>query len=67
MDAFDGNVSYRLLDERALALEIAEMKALIDAQYPGLDIDQDLGLGMMLRIGHFWPEETWRRFRSIVD
>ena len=28
--AFDGYVSYRLLDEEALAPEIAEMKALIN-------------------------------------
>jgi hypothetical protein len=59
MDAFDGYVSYRLLDEAALAPEIAEMKALIDAQYRRLDIDQDLGLGMMLWLAHFFPDEEW--------
>lgn len=61
MDAFDGYVSYRLLDERELAPEIAEMKALIDAEYRTLDIDQDLGLGMMLWLGHFLPDETWAK------
>src|SRR6188508_3332281 len=30
LDAFDGYVSYRLLDERALSREIAEMRSLID-------------------------------------
>ena len=30
LDAFDGYVSYRLLDETALAPEIAEMKEIID-------------------------------------
>ena len=30
LDAFDGYVSYRLLDERELAREIAEMHSLID-------------------------------------
>lgn len=31
LDAFDGYVSYRLLDEQALAEEIAEMRAIIDS------------------------------------
>jgi hypothetical protein len=61
MDAFDGYVAYRILDEAALAGEIAEMKALIDNQYPALDIDHDLGLGMMLWLTHFFPEEPWAR------
>lgn len=69
MDAFDGYVSYRLLDEAALATEIGEMKALIEAQYHTLDIDQDLGLGMMLWLAHFFPEEPWaqlQRTRAIA-
>ena len=61
MDAFDGYVPYRLLDETALAGEIAEVKAIMDAQYRTLDIDQDLGLGMMLWLAHFFPEEEWAR------
>ena len=48
LDAFDGYVSYRCLDEHALAREIAEMRALIDATAESLNITQDLGLGMML-------------------
>src|SRR5256885_4199605 len=43
LDAFDGYVSYRLLDEQALAPEIAEMHALMDREYIRLTIDQDLG------------------------
>ena len=61
MDAFDGYVSYRLLGEDALAEEIADMKAIIEAQYRTLDIDQDLGLGMMLWLAHFFPNEEWAR------
>lgn len=61
MDAFDGYVAYRTLDEAVLAPEIAEMKALVDAQYRTLDIDQDLGLGMMLWLAHFFPEEAWAK------
>jgi hypothetical protein len=61
LDAFDGYVAYRMLDEAALAPEIAEMRALIDAQYAALDIDQDLGLGMMLWLAHVFPEEAWAR------
>ncbi len=34
LDAFDGYVSYRMLDERALAREIADMRKLIDQTAP---------------------------------
>jgi hypothetical protein len=63
LDAFDGYVSYRLLDEDALAPEIAEMAALIEGSYQQLEIDQDLGLGMMLWLAHFFPEERWARLQ----
>src|SRR5204863_8301788 len=59
--AFDGYVSYKLLGERELSGEIAEMRALMDRQYATLDIDQDLGLGMMLWLAHFFPEEEWAK------
>ena len=59
LDAFDGYVSYRLLDETLLAREIAEMRTLIEQTYRHLDITQDLGIGMMLRMTHFFPEEDW--------
>lgn len=61
LDAFDGYVSYRMLGESELALEIAEMKTLIDTQYHRLDITQDLGIGMMLWMSHFFPDEEWAR------
>src|SRR5207248_1179663 len=59
MDAFDGYVSYKLLSEDELAPEIAEMRAIIERQYETLHIDQDLGLGMMLWLAHFFPREDW--------
>ncbi|MEO8157906.1 MAG: hypothetical protein ABI648_08930 [Betaproteobacteria bacterium] len=59
LDAFDGYVSYRLLDEPALSNEIAEVRELIDRAAPQLVITQDLGLGMMLWMTHFFPEENW--------
>lgn len=61
MDGFDGYASYRLLGEAELDREIAEMKALIDVEYRRLDVDQDLGLGMMLWLAHFFPEEEWAK------
>lgn len=64
LDAFDGYVSYRLLGEGDLAHEIAEMKALVDGQYRSLAIDQDLGLGMMLWLAHFFPDEEWAVFQA---
>jgi hypothetical protein len=72
LDAFDGYVSYRCLDENALANEIAEMRALIDATAASLTITQDLGLGMMLWLTHFFPREDWavaqrRRGLAVLD
>jgi hypothetical protein len=61
LDAFDGYVSYRMLSEAELAAEIAEMKSLIDAQYRDLTITQDLGIGMMLWMSHFFSDEDWAR------
>lgn len=59
LDAFDGYVSYRLLDQEALGQEIAEMRTLIEVSYRDLLVTQDLGLGMMLWLAHFFPHEPW--------
>jgi hypothetical protein len=64
LDAFDGYVSYRMLDQAALSREIADMRELIDRHAPNLVITQDLGLGMMLWMTHFFPEEAWARLQS---
>ncbi len=64
LDCFDGYVSYRMLDEQALATEIADMKKLIDMSYSDLLITQDLGLGMMLWLCHFFPDEDWAILQS---
>ena len=64
MDAYDGYVSYRLLDDNALSSEIADMKTLIDEYNPSLDITQDLGLGMMLWLSHFFPTEEWAKVQK---
>lgn len=69
LDAYDGYISYRLLDEEALAAEIADMRALVEASWRRLTITQDLGLGMMLWMTHFFPEEVWafeQRRRSLA-
>lgn len=63
LDAFDGYVSYRLLDETALSRQIADMRTLIDRSVHDLVITQDLGLGMMLWMTHFFPEESWARLQ----
>jgi len=72
MDPYDGYVSYRMLDEKLLSSEIADMKTLIDACNPDLFITQDLGLGMMLWLTHFFPAEEWaiiqrRRCLEMLD
>ena len=64
MDAYDGYVAYRMLDEQALAPEIAEMRDLMERDWRTLDIDQDLGLGMMLWLAHFFPDEPWAKAQT---
>ena len=61
LDAFDGYVAYRLLDEQTLSREINDMRLLIDRSAPDLVITQDLGLGMMLWMSQFFPEESWAK------
>lgn len=65
LDAFDGYVAYRLLGEDELAPQIADMAELMERQYRTLDVDQDLGLGMMLWLAHFFPEEDWARHQTL--
>jgi hypothetical protein len=72
LDCFDAYIAYRVLDEKALATEIADMKKLIDVTYADLVITQDLGLGMMLWLCHFFPTENWavlqkRRSLEMLD
>lgn len=64
LDAFDGYVSYRLLDEAALSREIADMRALAERSAPELVITQDLGIGMMLWMTHFFAAEPWARIQQ---
>jgi hypothetical protein len=64
LDAFDGYVSYRLLDEASLSREIADMRALAERSAPQLVITQDLGIGMMLWMTHFFPAEPWARIQQ---
>src|SRR6266702_169546 len=64
MDAYDGYLAYRVLDEEALAPEIAEMRELIERSWRTLYIDQYLGLGMMLWLASFFPQEPWAQAQS---
>jgi len=50
---------YRLLAPDRLAGEIREMQELVEQSSPSLRITQDLGLGMMLWLSHFFPREPW--------
>jgi hypothetical protein len=59
LDAFHGLVVYRLLDADALADEISQMVELVEQSYPRLHVTQDLGLGMLLWMSHFFPREPW--------
>ena len=63
LDPFDGYISYRMLDEIALAREISEMQKLIEKSANELIIWQDLGIGMMLWMSHFYPREQWAQLQ----
>lgn len=70
LDPFHGYVVYRLLDPDALAAEIDEMREIVIDVFPALRIQQDLGLGMMLWMTHFHPDEPWaelHRTRSLAE
>jgi hypothetical protein len=64
LDAFNGYVVYRIVGEQALASEIMEMHELIERDYQKLQIEQDLGLGMMLWLSHFFPQEDWAKIQG---
>ncbi len=64
LDAFNGYVVYRILGNQALASETLEMRELIERDYQGLQIEQDLGLGMMLWLSYFFPQEPWSRVQT---
>jgi hypothetical protein len=59
LDAFHGMVVYRLLDPETLAGEIRQMHQIAEQTYPRLHVTQDLGLGMLLWMSHFFPQERW--------
>ena len=59
LDAFDGYVIVSAAGCDALAREIDDMRALIEATYGGLNVTQDLGIGMLLWLSHFFPDERW--------
>jgi hypothetical protein len=59
LDPFHGLVVYRLLDPEALRQEIADMQVLVDRSFCELHVNQDLGLGMLLWMSHFFPREPW--------
>ncbi len=69
LDPYHGYVVNRLPAQEELAEEIAQMREIIDDNYLSLPIDQDLGLGMMLWMSHFVPDEAWavRQSRKSLD
>lgn len=63
IDQFEGYVVYRLIDggTGVLEEEISEMKELVEKSYKSVDVNQDLGAGMILWISQFYPDELWAR------
>jgi hypothetical protein len=64
LDPFDGYIAYRMLDEKALSRQIADMSQIIGRVSNDLMITQDLGIGMMLWMTHFFPTEPWARVQK---
>ena len=64
MDHFDGYVVYRLIDSGLLDREIKDMEGLVERTYRDLSITQDLGLGMMVWMTHFFPDEPWAKVQQ---
>ena len=59
LDPFHGFVVYRLLAAEDLQQEIAQLHELVEHSYRQLHVTQDLGLGMLLWMSHFVPDEPW--------
>jgi hypothetical protein len=59
IDPFHGYVVYRLLGADLLTAEIGQMRDLVEKTYRPLRVTQDLGLGMLLWLSHFFPHEPW--------
>ena len=59
LDFYDGYVIYKLIDESALSSEIGDMYTLIQKDYHKFSCTQDLGLGEVLWMTHFFPDESW--------
>jgi len=68
LDAYDGYVVYRLIDEKALSKEISDMWSLIADDYHSFRCSQDLGLGEVLWMTHHFPNEDWaRHLRTVAE
>ena len=63
IDPFHGYVVWRLVGAPALEREIGELRALVEAGAPRLHVTQDLGLGMLLWLSHFYPDEPWAQMQ----
>lgn len=59
LDHFHGYLVYSLLDPEGLETEIWQMRQVMTGHAQAPDVNQDLGLGMMLWFSHFFPEEPW--------
>jgi len=64
LDYYDGYCVYKLLDPVALSSEINDMRKLIDKNYPNFSCSQDLGLGEILWMSHFYKDEDWAKYVS---
>jgi len=59
LDHFHGFVVYSLIDPDRFETPLRQMRNMMVDTYEALEINQDLGLGMMLWNCQFYPEETW--------
>ncbi len=59
LEPYLGFVIYRLLAPKELAAEIAELRDLIQGAAAAQGLEEDLALGLILWLTHFFPKEDW--------
>ena len=61
LDFYDGYTMYNLIDPVALSSQIGDMQTIIDYNYKDYSCTQDLGLGEVLWMTHFFPLQPWAK------
>jgi hypothetical protein len=61
LDCYDAFITYRLVDKDVLSKEISQISTLVEKYYKSFSCSQDLGLGEVLWMTHYFPDEKWSK------